>query len=111
MTAVSLVSGEEELRGFLLFLSTQFLSARAELTLETLKSSLRLVGRYDMLRDFNGEVAASSLSPCTPLQLIFYDVKKETCENPTNCSNGSTTDGLPPFLALTKRLSDAIYGT
>lgn len=44
---------EEELRGFLLFLSTQLLSARAELTLETLKSSLRLVGRHDMLRDFD----------------------------------------------------------
>lgn len=44
---------EEELRGFLLFLSTQFLSAQAELPLEALKSNLCLVGRNDLLRDFD----------------------------------------------------------
>ncbi|KAL8269971.1 hypothetical protein Esti_006105 [Eimeria stiedai] len=49
---------EEELRGFLLFLSAQFRSSRAELPLETLKAHLRLVGRSDLLRDFDGEEAA-----------------------------------------------------
>lgn len=44
---------EEELRGFLLFLGIQFLSEQAELPLEVLKSNLRLVGRNDLLRDFD----------------------------------------------------------
>lgn len=44
---------EEELRGFLLFLSLQFLSYQAELPLETLKASIRLVGREDLLQGFN----------------------------------------------------------
>ncbi|KAL8439804.1 hypothetical protein Efla_006819 [Eimeria flavescens] len=44
--------GEEEVRGFLLFLTAQFLSSVGELPLETLKANLRLVGRADLLQDF-----------------------------------------------------------
>ncbi|CDJ65324.1 hypothetical protein, conserved [Eimeria necatrix] len=54
-----LTKGEEELRGFLLFLSTQFLCLQAELPLRTLKSSLWSVGRQDLLRDFDGGVTCS----------------------------------------------------
>ncbi|CDJ46630.1 hypothetical protein, conserved [Eimeria brunetti] len=44
---------EEELRGFLLFLSLQFLSYQAELPLEAVKASIRLVGREDLLLGFD----------------------------------------------------------
>ncbi|KAL8428477.1 hypothetical protein ACSSS7_007204 [Eimeria intestinalis] len=63
---------EEELRGFLLFLSAQFLSARAELPLETLKAHLRLVGRSDLLRDFDElDSLEAFLSYCESLKYII----------------------------------------
>ncbi|CDJ59748.1 hypothetical protein, conserved [Eimeria maxima] len=47
------VKGDEEIRGFLLFLSLQFVSFQAELPLETVKASIRLVGRQDLLQGFD----------------------------------------------------------
>ena len=54
-------AGEEEIRGFLLFLSLQLLSYQAELPLEALKASIRLVGRQDLLQGFDGEAALGLL--------------------------------------------------
>lgn len=54
-------AGEEELRGFLLFLSVQFLSAQTELPMDSVKSTLRLVGRGDLLQEFDGGTGERTL--------------------------------------------------
>ncbi|KAL8448757.1 hypothetical protein Emed_003569 [Eimeria media] len=85
LLTVSLITkrgGEEELRGFLLFLSAQFLSARAELPLETLKAHLRLVGRSDLLRDFDEASLLKTLHGREqPLDLDSLEAFLSYCES------------------------------